>query len=107
MLENKRIISSVERESIRALDRKCYRELKYEMDPYEWTLTKLPNGKTKAIVVGESQEYKDWRIDDKDLKVLSQIIAKDKQLWIVLKYKVVSRKCCGNLEHIQRNYIFT
>jgi hypothetical protein len=30
------------------------------MAPYEWALVKLPNGKTKAIIVEESNEYKDW-----------------------------------------------
>jgi hypothetical protein len=36
MLENKKTILSVqEKEEMEAIDRKCYRELKYEMDPYE------------------------------------------------------------------------
>jgi hypothetical protein len=77
MLENKNIIIfAQERENLKALDRKCYRELKYEMDPFEWTLVKLPNGKTKAIVVEESAEHKDWGIDEKGLEVPKQVIVK-------------------------------
>jgi hypothetical protein len=61
MLESKKIIYSVhQREEKRAVDRKCYRELKYKMDPYEWALVKLSNGKTKAIIVEERKEYKNW-----------------------------------------------
>jgi hypothetical protein len=63
MVENKKTILSVqEKENLKALDRKCYRELKYEMNPFISTLNKLPNGKTKAVIVGESIEYKDWGI---------------------------------------------
>jgi hypothetical protein len=39
MLENKKMILSIqERENLKTLDRKCYRELKYEMDSFIWTL---------------------------------------------------------------------
>jgi hypothetical protein len=49
-------MSPAERGERDAIDRYCHRELKYEMEPYEWTLVKLPNGKTKAIVVKGCEE---------------------------------------------------
>jgi hypothetical protein len=38
---------------VNALNRKGCRKLKYEMDLYQWGLVKLPNGKTKAVIVKE------------------------------------------------------
>jgi hypothetical protein len=49
-------MSAAERGEKDAIDRYCHRELKYEMEPYEWTLVKLPNGNTKAIVVKACEE---------------------------------------------------
>jgi hypothetical protein len=30
------------------------------MDPYEWKLVKVKNGKTKAIIVSEKEDLQDW-----------------------------------------------
>jgi hypothetical protein len=52
MLENRKIILSVqEKENLKALDRKYYRESRYEMNPFIWTLVKLSDGKIKAVIV--------------------------------------------------------
>jgi hypothetical protein len=43
-------MSAAERGEKDAIDRYCHRELKYEMESYDWTLVKLPNEKTQAII---------------------------------------------------------
>jgi hypothetical protein len=46
------------------------------MDPYEWTLVKLPSGKSKAIIIEESTKYKDWRANETNLVITKQVMAK-------------------------------
>jgi hypothetical protein len=77
-----------------------YRELEYEMDPFIWTLIKLPIGKTKAVIVEESAEHKDWDVAEKGLKVSEQVIVRRQLLLPVLKYRIAFRKYYGNMEHI-------
>lgn len=69
-------VTANEREEINAINRKGYRELKYEMDPYEWRLAKLPNGKTRTVIVDECEKYQDWEINNviPGTKVPQQII---------------------------------
>jgi hypothetical protein len=100
MLENRKImLSTNEREELNSIDRKCYRELKYEMDPYEWTVVKLPNGKTKAVIAKESEEYKNWRIDDTGWKIPEQVIVKRQA--IIDSFEIINSfsKSSGNMEH--------
>jgi hypothetical protein len=88
MLENRKIMLSVEdRENMNAIDRKCYRELQYEMDPYEWTLVKLPDSRTKAVIVNKCNEYKHWRIDDKGI-IPEQVIIK--KLAIIDSFEIMN-----------------
>jgi hypothetical protein len=76
ILENGRIISSAERSEKDAIDRKCHRELKYEMEQYEWTLVKLLNGKRKAIIVKGCEEESIWSTEEQKFKTPKKIIAK-------------------------------
>jgi hypothetical protein len=104
MLENKKTIMTVEeRRSMNAIDRKCFKELIYEMDPYEWTLVKLSNGKTKAVIVKESSEYKNWRIDEKGLGISEQVIIKRQA--IIDSFEIIRGfpKKDGNIVHLQKN----
>jgi hypothetical protein len=43
---------------LEAVTRKAERELAYEVDPYEWKLIKLPNGKTRSIKAKEKDIFK-------------------------------------------------
>jgi hypothetical protein len=76
ILKNARIISSAEKNEKDAIDRKCHRELKYEMKPYEWTLVKPPNEKTKAIIVKGCEEESIWSTEEQKFKAPKKIIAK-------------------------------
>jgi hypothetical protein len=79
MMKNRKIImEATERENMKAIDRKVYRKLKYEMVPFEWKLVKHPNGKTKALIVEECLKYKDWGVDE-DNKELSEQLIKIRQ----------------------------
>jgi hypothetical protein len=64
ILENGRIMSAADRGEKDAIDRYCHPELKYEMEPYEWTLVKLPNGKTQAVVVRGLEEESAWSTEE-------------------------------------------
>jgi hypothetical protein len=68
ILENGKIMSVAERSERNAIDRYCHRELKYEMEPYKWILVKLPNGKTKAIVVKSLKKKASGAQKNKNLK---------------------------------------
>jgi hypothetical protein len=78
ILENKKIMSAAEKGEKDAIDRYCNRELKYEMEPYDWTLVKLPNGKTQAIVVRgvESEKEDKWSTEEEKFKQSKKRIAK-------------------------------
>jgi hypothetical protein len=45
------MMSIEDKRDIDVINRKACRELKYEMDPFDGKLVKLPNGKTKAVIV--------------------------------------------------------
>jgi hypothetical protein len=56
MLENRKIrIDRKRKEMLDAITRKTKRELGYEMNPYEWNLVKLPNGKTRSVRIKEKR----------------------------------------------------
>jgi hypothetical protein len=88
MVNRKIMMKATEREDMNAIDRKCYRELKYEMDPYEWKLVKLPNKKTKAMIVQECTKYKDWGIDEDYQELPKQII--DIRQTIIDSFEVIN-----------------
>jgi hypothetical protein len=73
------------------------------MDPYEWSLVSLPNGKTKAVIVKESDEYKNWSIDDTSWVIPEQVAAK-RQV-IIDSFQIINGfpRNYGKLEHSQRN----
>jgi hypothetical protein len=76
ILENGKIMSAAERGEKNAIDRYCHRELKYEMEPYDWTLVKLPNGKTQAIVIRGTEEESAWSTEEQKFKESRKSIAK-------------------------------
>jgi hypothetical protein len=89
-----------------AIDRKCYRELKYEMNLYDWELVKLPNGKTKAVIVKEQTEYKDWGIDEEYYdKTPEQVIIKRQT--VINSFEIMNGfpKRSGITAHFSRNSI--
>jgi hypothetical protein len=81
-------MSNAERGEKDAIDRYCHRELKYEMEPYEWTLVKLPNGKTQAVVVrGVDEDDSKWSTDEKSFKQSKKGIAKNQAIIDSLQIK--------------------
>jgi hypothetical protein len=65
MLEEGRIREGPKRiEELNAIGRKFERELRFEKDPYERKLMKLPNGKKRSVIVRENDVYKDWELED-------------------------------------------
>jgi hypothetical protein len=57
------------------------------MEPYEWTLVKLPNGKTKAIVVKGCEEESNWSTEEQKFKTPKKIIAKKQAIVDSLEIK--------------------
>jgi hypothetical protein len=55
------------------------KELRYEMNPYNWELQELENGKKKAIILEDKNEHKEWGKEDVDLlKSRPDIIKKER-----------------------------
>jgi hypothetical protein len=94
ILENKRIMSEAERGERDAIDRYCNRELKFEMEPYDWTLVKLPNGKTQAVVVRgrDSINMDKWSAEEEKFKQSKKGIAKRQAIIDSLQIKSGSPK---------------
>jgi hypothetical protein len=68
MLDNKKIIvDAEERRFEKIITKSCKKELNYEMNPYNWELLKLPNGKMKVIILDDKNEYKDWGKEESEL----------------------------------------
>jgi transcriptional regulator of met regulon len=62
MLEGRKVMLEVEeRNRMNKINRLNYRELKYEMDPFSWKLIKLPKCGTKAVIIEENDEDKNWK----------------------------------------------
>jgi hypothetical protein len=68
MLSNREIIvDAKERKFSRRVEKANEKELKYEMNPYNWNRVKLPNGSIKVNSIDDKNENGDWGKDENDL----------------------------------------
>jgi hypothetical protein len=75
MLKNQKAVMDVEgKRELDSISRKVHRELRLELDPFEWKIIKLQNGKMKSEIVKENDIYKDWSIDDEINEATLQLV---------------------------------
>jgi hypothetical protein len=76
------------------------------MDPYECTLNKLPSGKTKAIVVRECPEEKNWSTEEQNFKTPMKVLAERKAIVDSLEIKdSFSKVICDHSIYSKEEYI--
>jgi hypothetical protein len=83
MYNRKFILKAKERRLRRRFERANEKELRYEMNPYNWNLVKRPDGKMKVVMINDKNENRDWEKDESDLlKQPLRSIIEEKQIAI-------------------------